>query len=144
MCNTNASLCIMLYIVLPRETLLFLYPLHCFSNLTLFFYLQIKAKAKENCVFEEVYAANHYTEFRSMISTGKHKWGLGFTKKGSGRKGRRVKPNGRAGQFLERPLRLVINLQDSSKNNGSGIKGLQEHIARLLKVYQDKLWVRFI
>ena len=90
-------------------------------------------------MFEEVYAANHYTEFRSMISTGKHSWGLGFTKKGSGRKGRKVKPNVRAGQFLERPLRLVINLQDSTKNNGSGIKSLQEHIARLLNVYQNRL-----
>lgn len=101
--------------------------------------MQKKAQTKENCVFQEVYASNHYTEFRSSISTGRHRWGLGFTKKGFGRKGRKVKPNGRAGQFLERPLRLVINLQDSSKNNGSGIKTLQEHIARLLKVYQDKL-----
>ncbi|XP_065071737.1 fibroblast growth factor 18-like [Rhopilema esculentum] len=98
-----------------------------------------KAQTKESCVFQEVYASNHYTEFRSVISSGKRRWGLGFTKNGVGRKGRKVRPNGRAGQFLERPLRLVINLQGSSKNNGSGIKSLQEHIARLLQVYQDKL-----
>jgi len=99
-----------------------------------------KAQTKISCVFQEVYAANHFTEFRSIISTGRHRWGLGFTKRGSGRKGRKVRPNGRAGQFLERPLRLVINLQDSTKNNGSGIKILQEHIARLLNVYQNRLW----
>eukprot|EP00795_Rhopilema_esculentum_P012088 gene12088-2684_t len=102
-------------------------------------YLPKKAQTKESCVFQEVYASNHYTEFRSVISSGKRRWGLGFTKNGVGRKGRKVRPNGRAGQFLERPLRLVINLQGSSKNNGSGIKSLQEHIARLLQVYQDKL-----
>ncbi len=96
-----------------------------------------KARYKDNCVFEEIYADNHYTEFRSVLGGGKHKWGLGFTKKGHGRKGKKVRPNGKAGQFLERPLRLVINLQGSS--NGNGIKSLQEHIARLLQVYQDKL-----
>ena len=109
------------------------------ATLTGHFLLQRKAQTKISCVFEEVYAANHFTEFRSIISTGRHRWGLGFTKKGSGRKGRKVRPNGRAGQFLERPLRLVINLQDSTKNNGSGIKILQEHIARLLNVYQNRL-----
>ena len=109
-------------------------PLKCYLSS-----LQKKAQSKQSCVFQEVYASNHYTEFRSVIETGNKKWGLGFTRKGSGRKGRKVRPNGRAGQFLERPLRLVINLQGSSKNNGNGIKSLQEHIARLLQVYRDKL-----
>eukprot|EP00794_Sanderia_malayensis_P005233 gene5233-5894_t len=98
-----------------------------------------KARYKDTCVFEEIYADNHYTEFRSLLGNKKSRWGLGFTKRGMGRKGRKVRPNGKAGQFLERPLRLVINLQGSSKNSRSGIRGLQEHIARLLKVYEDKL-----
>lgn len=74
------------------------------NRLSFFSEIQERGIGKENCVFQELFAANAYTEFKSVKYPTKY---IAFTRKGAQRTNR-TRPGTKAVQFIIRPLRVRL------------------------------------
>ena len=106
------------------------------TGLSIFLFFQDKATTDEKCAFQEYYANNFYTEF---ISVNKTYGQLGFSRKGRGRKGWFVYSGHKSSQFLERPLKIIIDAESNPAKTQNSIKKLQQQLARLLHIYEKKV-----